>query len=79
MTDAERIIELEREIAETQAAAVKIIVGMALGMVNSPEGRLEVAEGFANAAVEPDSPIAKLSRLAANAIRRTVNDGMPNA
>lgn len=75
MTDAEKVIALQRELAETRAAAVTLIVGMTLGIASSTEGRLEIAEGFENAAGGQITPLANLSRLAADAIRRRIKDG----
>lgn len=70
MTDADRIAALERELSDTRHAAVAMMLGMARGMVSTPEGREELARGFDEAAVGADPVTAKLARAVADAIRR---------
>lgn len=79
MTDAEQITALKRELAETRTAAVKLLVGMTLGITSSAEGRLEIAEGLESAAAGHLTPIAHISRLAADAIRARIKDGSTDA
>ncbi|WP_283177883.1 hypothetical protein [Gemmobacter sp. 24YEA27] len=67
-----RIIELERELADTRRAAVSIIMGMAEGIAPSAEGRAELAKGFREAADDPaaDPATARLALLVAMELER---------
>lgn len=64
----EKIAELKDVLAETKRAAVQMIVGMAMGIASSPEGREELAAGFSAAALEADPVTAELSELVAAAL-----------
>lgn len=72
MTDADRIAELERELDDTRRAAVSIVMGMVDAIAKTPEGREELAQGFAWAAVEADPVTSRLARLIAEAVRRDI-------
>lgn len=67
-----RIIELERELADTRRAAVSIIMGMAEGITSATEGRADLAQGFREAAAEADADpaTARLALLVAMALER---------
>jgi len=67
-----RIIELEREAADTRRAAVSIIMGMADGIAPTAEGRADLAKGFREAAAETDADpaTARLALLVAMALER---------
>ena len=69
MTPEERIIALETELIDTRKAAVAMLLGMAEGMVKTPEGREELAVAFEEAAKDADAITARLARLVATAIR----------
>lgn len=69
MTPEERIIALEQELIDTRKAAVAMLLGMAEGMVKTPEGRKELAQAFEDAARDTDAITARLARLVATAIR----------
>lgn len=72
MTDAERIAALKAELAATRRAAIQMMVGMAMGIATTPEGREELAAGFAEATKDPDPIIARMARDVAAAIRAAV-------
>lgn len=69
MTPNERIQQLEAELAATKRAAIHMMVGMAMGIASTPEGREELATGFAEAADDPDPAIAEMAQAVADAIR----------
>lgn len=69
MTPEQRIAQLEAELAATKRAAIHMMVGMAMGIASSPEGREELAAGFAEAADDPDPAIAEIAQAVADAIR----------
>ncbi|SEN90288.1 hypothetical protein SAMN04489859_102151 [Paracoccus alcaliphilus] len=69
MSDKERIAQLEAELAATKRAATHMMVGMAMGIASTPEGREELAAGFAEAASDPDPAIAEMAQAVADAIR----------
>lgn len=70
MDDKQRIIALERELAETRRAAVMMMVGVLEVITESPEGRERLARGFEDAAEVSDPVAARLARLIALALRK---------
>ena len=70
MNDADRIAALERALSDTRQAALSMMIGMAQGMVSTPEGREELARGFDQVAAGADPVTAGLARAVADAIRR---------
>lgn len=69
MTDAERIAALEAQLAATKKAAVHMMVGMAQGIAQTPEGLRDLSAGFAEAANDTDPIIAGLALAVAEALR----------
>ncbi|RJL15288.1 hypothetical protein [Paracoccus siganidrum] len=67
-----RIEQLEAELAATRQAAVHMMVGMAMGIASTPEGREDLAEGFSEAANDPDPVIARLADDLAAALRAAI-------
>lgn len=70
LASEERIIALERELADTRRAAVLMMLGMAEAIAQTPEGREELAQAFDAAATDDETVTARLARLVAAAIRR---------
>lgn len=71
MTPEERIVSLERELAETRRAAVDLVAGLVSGLAPTPEGREEIAASFDAEAIEQPAgaEMAHLARLVAAALR----------
>lgn len=71
MTQEQRILALERELVETRNAAARMMAVFVRGLVESQEGRDEVAEDFLSTACDSrTTPIeARLARLMAAAVR----------
>ena len=69
-SDSARVLELERELIATRNAAVALILGMAGAIVRSPQGRVELAVTFDEAAKDGDPATERLSKLVAAALRR---------
>ena len=68
-TDAERIIALERELANTRQASKRMILGMIDAMTRTPEEREEIAKSFDEAAAGVDFTTAELAQVIAAMIR----------
>lgn len=71
MNPQQRILALERELAETRSAAARMMAGFIQGLVETEAERAEVAEDlFATANDSRTDPIeARLARLVAAAVR----------
>ena len=71
MTQEQRILALERELAETRSAAARMMAAFIRGIVENDADRAEVADDLlASANDSRTSPIeARLARLVAAAVR----------
>lgn len=71
MTPQQRILALERELAETRSAAARMMADFIHGLVETDNGRAEVADDLlASANDSRTAPIeARLARLVAAAVR----------
>ncbi len=69
MTPEARIKELESKLAATKQAATHMMVGMAMGIASTPEGRELLADGFAEAAKDPNPTIAEMAKAVSDAIK----------
>lgn len=56
---------LRRELADTQRAAISMLLGMAEAIASTPEGREDLARGFEDAAAGADPVTARLARQVA--------------
>lgn len=70
MNAEERLIAMERELAETRRGAAGMVLGMVNDMARTPLDREEFARTFDEAAASADEVTARLARLVAGAIRR---------
>ncbi|KGM50645.1 hypothetical protein [Pseudooceanicola atlanticus] len=71
MTPEQRILALERELADTRSASARMVADIIRGLVETEAGRAEVADDLlASANDSRTAPIeARLARLMAAALR----------
>lgn len=70
MNAEERLIAMERELADTRRAAVGLVLGMVDAIARTPFEREEFARTFEEAATSADEVTARLACLVAGAVRR---------
>jgi len=70
MNSEERLVAMERELADTRRAAVGLLLGMVDAITHTPLEREEFARALDDAATDAEPVTARLVRLVAGAIRR---------
>lgn len=70
MNAEERLIAMDRELADTRRAAVGLVLGMVDAIARTPFEREEFARTFEEAATSADEVTARLACLVAGAVRR---------
>ena len=73
MTPEEEITALKRKIADTERAAVAIILGILEGMLRSPEGRDVIAQSLEAEAEHSDEATAGIARKVAARLRENAS------
>lgn len=73
MTPEEKIAHLERQLQDTRRAAVHLVLGLVQGVVETPEGRNEVADSLEQETEGGDVETARLARVVAAKLREDVS------